>query len=443
MSEAAIPSDRALRDAALRVLADNRRGDATVPSPGLYPHQWLWDSAFVAMGLAAHDPGAAAAELLSLRRGQWDNGMLPHIIFSDTPDYWEGPDFWRSREVTGSPSGVDASAITQPPVVTIAAETVAGRLPAEEGRHFLESVYPMLLRYHAWIYRERVRSSGLAVIVHPWETGLDNSPPWMELMKRAPGAPVGMFLERVGLGRLNTKRRGDTRKVPLEERQTNVETLRTKALAERYRSWGYDSGVILARSKVVVESVDFNSILVRANRALDAIAEALDRRLSDDLAAAMQKTERALESLWDDESEEYFSRDFRTQAPMRTSSVVTFMPLYAGTCSAERARSLVAKLNDPRRYATPYPVPSAPLDSPYFSDRRYWQGPTWMNMNHFIAEGLRGAGYLDEAATIERSTVDLVRRSGFREYYSPLTGEGLGAGDFSWTAALVLEHLAE
>jgi len=64
-------------------------------------------------------------------------------------------------------------------------------------------------------------------------------------------------------------------------------------------------------------------------------------------------------------------------------------------------------------------------------------------MNHFIAEGLRSAGYPNEAAHIERTTVDLVRRSGFREYYSPLTGEGLGAGDFSWTAALVLDHLAD
>lgn len=359
------------------MLAENRRGGCTVPSPGLYPHQWLWDSAFVAIGLAAHDPAGAATELLSLRRGQWDNGMLPHIIFSDTPDYWEGPDFWRSGDVPGSPADVDTSAITQPPMVTIAAERVSGHLPTGEDRDFLNSIYPMLLRYHAWIYRERVRASGLAVIVHPWETGLDNSPPWMELMKGAPGAPVGMFLEKVGLGRLNTKRRGDTRKVPLEERQTNVETLRTKALAERYRGWRYDSGVILARSKVLVESVDFNSILVRANRALGTITEALGLRLPDDLAAGMRQTERALESLWDDESEEYFSRDFRTKTLMRTSSVVTFTPLYAGTCSAERAKCLVAKLNDPRRYATPHPVPSAPLDSPYFSDRRYWQGPTW------------------------------------------------------------------
>jgi hypothetical protein len=40
-------------------------------------------------------------------------------------------------------------------------------------------------------------------------------------------------------------------------------------------------------------------------------------------------------------------------------------------------------------------------------------------------------------------TLDLVRRGGFFEYFHPDTGEGLGSASFSWTAALVLDFLAE
>ena len=41
-----------------------------------------------------------------------------------------------------------------------------------------------------------------------------------------------------------------------------------------------------------------------------------------------------------------------------------------------------------------------------------------------------------------RSVLELIERSGFAEYYDPVTGAPLGGGRFSWTAAMVLEFLA-
>jgi hypothetical protein len=32
-----------------------------------------------------------------------------------------------------------------------------------------------------------------------------------------------------------------------------------------------------------------------------------------------------------------------------------------------------------------------------------------------------------------------MERRGFREYFDPLSGDGLGADDFSWTAAIALD----
>jgi glycogen debranching enzyme len=84
-----------------------------------------------------------------------------------------------------------------------------------------------------------------------------------------------------------------------------------------------------------------------------------------------------------------------------------------------------------------------PLDGPGFDPTRYWKGPTWVNMNWAIIQGLRAHGATELAAELRDRTLDLVARAGTSEYFSPLDGEGLGAEDFSWTAALTLDLLAD
>jgi hypothetical protein len=91
----------ALGRAAIRALASNWHGHATVPSGSLYPHQWSWDSAFIAFGLQHWAPRRDAAELLSLFGGQWCDGRVPQIVFNPAvPEdaYFPGPEFWRSME---------------------------------------------------------------------------------------------------------------------------------------------------------------------------------------------------------------------------------------------------------------------------------------------------------------------------------------------------------
>ena len=59
-------------------------------------------------------------------------------------------------------------------------------------------------------------------------------------------------------------------------------------------------------------------------------------------------------------------------------------------------------------------------------------------MNWLIARGLRHHGYREQADAIAASSAELVLKSGFREFYNPLTGEGYGARDFGWST-LVLD----
>ena len=140
-SASGIDHDR-LGRAAVRVLIENWHGHATVPSRSLYPHQWSWDSAFIALGLQHFAPRRAAAELLSLFGAQWDDGRIPHIAFNPAvadDAYFPGPSFWRSVDQEGHPP-IDTSGIIQPPVHAIAAAAVVHGL-GPEGRAFADRVY--------------------------------------------------------------------------------------------------------------------------------------------------------------------------------------------------------------------------------------------------------------------------------------------------------------
>ena len=83
-----------LWNSAARVLDTNWAGDHMVPSRRLYPHQWSWDAAFIAIGLAYVNPSRAWRDLRSLFEAQWPDGRVPHIVFDPATaedDYFPGP----------------------------------------------------------------------------------------------------------------------------------------------------------------------------------------------------------------------------------------------------------------------------------------------------------------------------------------------------------------
>src|SRR6188472_3924233 len=132
--ELTAPDRKALERAAIRVLGNNWHGHATVPSGGLYPHQWSWDSAFIAFGLQQWAARRAAAELLSLLGGQWCDGRVPHIVFNPAVSedaYFPGPAFWRSPASRGRPP-VATSGIIQPPVHASATLALLDHVPDAE-----------------------------------------------------------------------------------------------------------------------------------------------------------------------------------------------------------------------------------------------------------------------------------------------------------------------
>src|SRR3712207_9320803 len=125
-TEAALGAEVQLAARARQVLRQNDMGDWTRAAPDLYPHQWSWDSAFIAIGLARFDTRRAARELLALFEHQWGTGKVPHIVFnSDAPagSYFPGPDHWACAAASpdAPPAPPYTSCLCQPPVHAVAA----------------------------------------------------------------------------------------------------------------------------------------------------------------------------------------------------------------------------------------------------------------------------------------------------------------------------------
>jgi glycogen debranching enzyme len=86
-------------------------------------------------------------------------------------------------------------------------------------------------------------------------------------------------------------------------------------------------------------------------------------------------------------------------------------------------------------------IPSTDLEVSYFKPITYWRGPVRINTNWMIWLGLLKCGFKQEAELIKQGILELAVNHGFREYYNPYKGKGLGGRDFSWSAALVIDTI--
>lgn len=422
------------------VLKTNDQGKYTVPAEGFYPHQWFWDSCFVAIGLRHVNAKRAQQEILSLLRGQWSNGMLPHMIFAEGDEHKRDRNLWRSWVSPFSPDKVATSGITQPPMLAEAIVRVGEKLKTTERRTWYQRVYPALLNYHQWLYNERdPHMEGLVLQIHPYETGLDNTPPWINQLRQHHRPWWIIVIEKLRLDTLINLVRRDTLRTPPGQRISNIEALLYYDVLRRLRRKLYNTEAILNRSEFLVEDLTFNCIFIRANSCLKKIARTIKRDLPEELIKRMAQTEATLEQLWDAYTNQYYSRNFVTHKLIKEPSIAALMPLYAGSVSKERAEQIVKLLKDPVQFWPDFPVPTVPINCEWFKPHGYWQGPVWLNTNWLIIEGLKRYGYLDMADELSQKSLALVKEHGPYEYFSPLDGTPAGALHFSWTAALTID----
>ncbi|MDN0194337.1 hypothetical protein [Streptomyces sp. S.PNR 29] len=420
---------------AARVLEDNWTGTSTVPSRSLYPHQWSWDSAFIAIGVRHLSPLRAQTELETLLDAQWADGRIPHIVFNPSvpPDaYFPSPDFWRSStagRAAGAPRTVQTSGIVQPPVHALAAWLVHCADPGlSRARGFLARMHPRLAAWHRYLlHRRDLGGGGLVSVVHPWEQGMDNSPCWDAPLSRVAPAPARSF------------RRADLDHGAAEDRPTDLDYGRYVRLAADYRDGGYADGP----GDFVVEDPAFNALLIASEHALARIAHELGAAGTARHARAQRLTAALVERLWDPAEGMFFCRDVRGGELIGERGVSGIVPLMLPTLPRDLAATLVRTLCGPHfgLGGTTRLVPSYDLLGEAFDPHRYWRGPAWFNTGWLLERGLRLHGEHGRADALRRAVLDTAGTSDFAEYVDPYTREACGATGFSWTAALTLDLL--
>ncbi len=410
---------------AVSVIKANDRGSYTIPTKGLYPFQWNWDSCFTALGQAHFDPARAWTEIETLFAHQWDDGMVPHIVFHVYDDgYFPGPTVWNTgREIA-------TSGITQPPVAGYAVARLFDLSPdknsvARRARPLIDKI----TRWHRWFHSARdPAGEGLVAIIHPWESGRDNSIDWDTAFERVPTEGVEPY------------RRRDTDHADPEQRPTKAQYDRYLWLVQHFRALGWDNSRLHDASPFRVVDPGFNAILIRSCGEVARLARQLgETAIAEENEALAEKGLAALERLWSAEHGQYLGLDRVTGKLIDSLSIGGLMPVFA-PIPLHRAAAIagrIAEMGEKVRYLVPSHDPAAAG----FDARRYWRGPVWLVVNYLIADGLRRAGREAMAEKVIESGLELIFSSGFAEYYDPTDGTACGGGQFTWTAATVLEFI--
>jgi glycogen debranching enzyme len=444
LTETALGAEVRLAARAAEILRKNDMGAWTKAAPDLYPHQWSWDSAFIAIGLSRLDTRRAARELLALFAHQWKNGKVPHIVFNpEAPpeSYFPGAEHWACAAASpdAPPSPPYTSCLCQPPVHAIAALHILKSAGGEiaEASAFSREIYPKLFAWHRYLATARdPEGSGLVTIYHPWESGTDNSPRWNDA------------LAAVEVGDLPPYPRRDLRHVgDPAQRPTDADYDRYLWLVRLIKGASCDDGAIYETHTFLVKDVLFSAILVAANEALLEIASVVGAPDADRgfIAGWARRGREGLEACWDADLRQYLDQNVRIGRPIRARTIAGFAPLISGGLAEDRLAELLltfdsAYFTGNARLRRPLPPSTSPGEKG-FHPRNYWRGPVWPVMGWLLWWSLARAGESDRASKLRRASLDQIAEGGFAEYFEPFTGEPLGSPDQSWTAAVVLDWL--
>src|SRR5262245_38262290 len=311
-------------------------------------------------------------------------GLIPHTVF------WGGRARWRRAPFYATPAvrGSLATAHTQTPLIALAWELVAGGDSA-----FTEEGLAPLMRHYDWLDRERdPDGDGLIAILFPDESGLDDSPKYDRVYGWMAHWLPGYWL-----------------------------------LVERHRRRGYR---LAAADERQVEDVLVNVLYALSLRAL--------HRMSGEprFLERAERAERALvERCHDERTGLFFDLAGADERRVEVSTWSSLAPLALPSLAEDMRRRLVEEhLLDPRRYRAPVGIPSVSMEEPSFragfDGFRCWRGGSWVNTAWLLVPPMRELGYEREADGIAGSLRNAVARSGFREFYNPLTGAGHGAPSF-------------
>lgn len=371
---------------ALLTLQNNWRIPAgEIKHEGLFPSYhykwfngfWSWDSWKHAVGLSHYDTRLAKEQIKLMFKFQNDDGFVADCVYRNT--LIEAHNY---RD-------------TKPP---LSAWAVAKIHEKDNDLEFVQYMYPKLKKYHYWWYNKRDHdqdgiceygSTDGSLIAAKWESGMDNA-----------------------------IRFDDSKILKNDEGAYSINQ----------------------------ESVDLNAYLYAEKLFLADLARALN--LEEDatqyIAEAKNLKTRIQTQFYDPEDGWFYDTTLNGASFIKGEGSEGWTALWAKAATPKQAEAVKTKMMDTSKFYTAVPFQTMSADHPKFDPLKgYWRGPNWLDQAYFGVKGLRNYGYNNDA---DRATVQILKgaegllKKGqpIRENYHPLTGKGLHAKNFSWSAAHVI-----
>jgi hypothetical protein len=386
--EATAAEVAAAREGAERLLADHwdeARGH-TYPHRKTYPHQWLWDSCFAAVAwdaIGRADNGLR--ELTNALSGQLPGGFVPHMRYA-------GPS-------TGRGPRSDVSSFTQPPIFAHTARVLSAHVevPAD--------VLARVERGLAWLWEHRRTGDGLIFLVHPWESGADDSPRW--------DSWAASFLHANDWTRLRWRR------------------WRWSALDRHLveQSEFDDEGAAIWSKSFVCAPAAFNALTAHAASEYATLAgDSMWAARAAELASLMDSQMWNAETgLWSDVA--VVGGGDSVHVPTLDGVLGALV-----TTDAAKASRALDQLTDPRRFAAPYGLNFVAREARSYHPDQYWRGSAWMQMNYLARLAAQRWEREDLVAAIRTMSVRGALKGRYAEHWNPQNGKGRGAIPLTWAA---------
>ncbi len=226
-------------------------------------------------------------------------------------------------------------------------------------------------------------------------------------------------------------------------------------IAAKWES-GMDNAIRFDNSKIVKngegaysinqESVDLNAYLYAEKNYLAELATLL-QKIEDAQKFTKEATvlKRKIQTQFYDVNDGWFydtTLDGKTFIKGEGSEGWT--ALWAKAASQEQAEAVKEKMMNPKKFFTKVPFQTMSADHEKFNPLKgYWRGPNWLDQAYFGVKSLRNYGFNEDA---DKATIQILKGAegvlgkgrSIRENYHPLTGEGLNAQNFSWSAAHII-----
>jgi hypothetical protein len=351
----------------------------TAPNRKQYPWQWLWDSCFHAIARSGLGDSRCVTELENLFAGQLESGFLPNMLYATKP--WANFFMWWHR---------GHSTITQPPMYGHALKVL------KERGFQVEHLFDPATRAINYLIESRMdQSTGLVKVVHPWETGCDDSPRWARWM------PFGYH-----------------------RRWWNI----TKFVL--VRSMRLKGGGAEGNPLFEVCSASFNALV-----AFNAL-ELAELTGDTDLARNGLAIARQLKTTWLDEEKTW--ADVRPGTGTLSSSMPTqqdLMPLLV-VDDQQQLDQAWAQLMDESVFNRPHGFAGVSATSSEYRSSGYWRGGCWPQLCYllFIAAQRQGR---PETEFIREKALQGMVDSNLSEYWDAEDGVACGAKPQSWSAIAI------